>query len=208
MRYIAVMKEIIRSDEFKNLSFNVLSVKSILKEIPEITKIGDTFLIASRERPDFDQAVKYIVLMYDKLSPLTKKFMNISERKKNAFVLAGYSLEKDAEHFDEFENFKDEQVLDMTIEYLRYQNDHLWTMLVSNEQAFFEYQKALLAETLMIRNDKDKIAAISTKTKLMQDSNDIVDRIDRYYRQIFVEDKIVNYAKGRRVTSPEAMALN
>lgn len=188
--------------DFKNLTFNIHKAKSgtLPTSIPDM-KVLNTWWNTNRN--DKDKVIRYIVLLYDRSSPLVRRFSNLDTRKREAAMLAGFNPEDPS--LKSYKDFQDQEFADMVVEFLIYQNNYTWTMLVSNEQTFYEFQKTLLQESSMIRNDKDKINAIASKSKLMEESDKIVERINAYYKQIFVDDKLVESAK-RVASSPEEMA--
>ena len=76
----------------------------------------------------------------------------------------------------------------MVDEFLRKQNNRIWSMIVSNEQTFFEYQTKLLSPVEGER-DKDILQALQIKSKIMDDLNTINDRLDSYYMKLYGEDQ-------------------
>lgn len=216
---------IFKAEDFRGLSFAIQNTDPTLKlfdQIPDLIQIKE--FEAAKSNPNCDKFIRYIILMYDKNSPLAKKFTDLQKRKENAATMAGFDLIKDniapAPTVDDdgeiheipsllqtLFDFLDSATSDMVIGFLRYQNDLLFSMLVSNEQTFYEYQKALLSEVMMIRNDKDKITALAVKSKIMDDSDIIALRIEKYYKQLYVDDKAIAYVK-KRASSPESNASN
>lgn len=188
--------------DHKNLCFDIGKAKAgtLPKSVPDM-KVIDSWWACNRN--DKDQLIRYIIYMYDKSSPLVRRYNNLDRRKQEAAQLAGYS--QDDPSLKAYKDFQDQEFSDMVVDFLIYQNNYTWTMLVSNEQTFYEFQKTLLQESSMIRNDKDKINAIASKSKLMEESDKIVERINSYYKQVFVEDKLIETAK-RVASSPEEMA--
>ena len=81
-------------------------------------------------------------------------------------------------------------------------------MIVSNEQTFYEYQQRLL-EPVDAEKDKDLLQALQIKSKLMEDCNNINERLDGYYRKLFGEDENVSRSvvKRKRLT-PEQIAAH
>jgi hypothetical protein len=188
--------------DYKNLCFDIGEAKAgtLPRSIPDMKVIESWW---SCNRNDKDKLIRYIIYMYDKSSPLVKRYNNLDRRKQEAAHLAGYT--QDDPSLKTYKDFQDQEFSDMVVDFLIYQNNYTWTMLVSNEQTFYEFQKTLLQESSMIRNDKDKINAIASKSKLMEESDKIVERINSYYKQVFVEDKLIETAK-RVASSPEEMA--
>lgn len=205
------------SSQFSSLKYNVFAVpkdKMILKEMPALRNLK-SFTDAAEERDDIDKIIRFIVAMYDSKSPFVKMFQAIDQRKKECATFAGFDLKKDEEilnHMFYFTNPRGEEdedledysfFSDMVIEFLRDQNHRIWAMIVSNEQTFYEYQKALLSEITAFTTDKDKLNAISIKTKLMEDSDAISVRLEKYY-QVLYGDEIINSTTINY--TPEGMA--
>ncbi len=218
---------IFKNEDFRGLPFHIHKVdssKSLLKQIPDLAQIAEFVTV---EHPDKDKIIRYIILMYSKESPLVKKFTDLVARKKNAAEMAGFDLVKDdtpipleplldeEEEDDRPEptsllyklyNFADPEIGSMVIGFLRFQNDLAFSMLASNEQTFFEYQQAILSSIEFFKDDKDKMTALNLKTKLMDESDAIAVRIDKYRKQIYIEDKAIDFVK-KRSSSPESIAV-
>jgi len=195
---------IFKAEDFAGLPFPIHKAdpnKSLFKQIPELRQIREFTDCAN---PDVDKIVKYIILMYAKNSPLVKKFTDLGIRKSTAADMAGF--EADAAILPTLYEFIDIEISNMVIGFLRFQNDLVFAMLASNEQTFYEYQQTLMSQMLMIRNDKDKITALAVKSKLMDDSDIIAARIDKYYKQLYIDDKAIDYVK-KRSSSPESIAI-
>ncbi len=195
---------VFRTEELKALKYNVFEVpagRSILSAIPALAKL-ESFKAAER-RGDIDNLIMYVVAMYDKNSPTIKYFQDITKRKHECAELAGYDLRTDKAILKELFDFTDKAFAEMVIEFLKDQNARVWSMIVSNEQTFYEYQKALLTEITMTDGDKDKLSTTVIKTKLMEDSDEICARLDKYYQLLFGEELT------KRITekfTPEGMA--
>lgn len=188
----------------KQLKYNVFAVpkgKSILLNMPELNRL-DAF-VAALARPDLDKLIRYIMAMYDKNSPFVRMFQDVSKRKRECAHMAGYDIEKDRERLDPIFDFTDSQFSSMVIDFLKDQNSRVWTMIVSNEQTFYEYQKALLSEITNFGTDKDKLGATQIKSKLMEDSDTISERLEKYYQLLFGDDIMSNTNIDYR---PEALA--
>lgn len=219
---------IFKDEDFRGLPFPIHKAdpsKSLLAQIPDLLNIPE--FAAAISNPRADQIIKYIILMYSKHSPLAKKFTDLSIRKTQAAIMAGFDMEADnrsseeiieAETDDDEDtvlsipslltqlfDFLDQQMSEMVVGFLRHQNDLLYSMLESNRQTFYEYQQTLLSPVLMIRNDKDRITALAVKSKLMEDSDTIALRIEKYEQQLYVDPKVIAHLKKRK-SSPESIA--
>ena len=129
----------------------------------------------------------YVSLMYDQKSPLKQKIANITERKKEAVAIAGIKATKD-ELSDIFDLNNDKLVEYINI-YLRSQSSKIWAAMVANEEVLWQYQQELLTPITVYKNDKDKLQALEIKSKLMQECDSIIKRIDAYEEKLFGDTK-------------------
>ncbi len=176
------LTDIFNKEDFNKMIFNPFSIKgSIKKKYPKL-KMFKTFDSAN------DSMIKYVLYMYDQNTPLKEQFPELKIRKEQAAVLSGFSLMKDNEKLHDVFFFLSDQLVDMVDEFLRKQNNRIWSMIVSNEQTFFEYQTKLLSPVEGDR-DKDILQALQIKSKIMDDLNTINARLDSYYMKLNGEDK-------------------
>ena len=96
--------------------------------------------------------------------------------------------------------------VEMVDEFLKKQNNRVWSMIVSNEQTFFEYQTKLLRP---VDGDKDKdiLQALQIKSKIMDDLNTINERLETYYMKLYGEDDVLlTTIKADKRLTPEFIA--
>lgn len=185
----------IADKEFSKMEFNPFKkVDSKLKSI-----LGGTD----------EKMMKYVLLMYDVNSPLRQFYPELSKRKEFAASMAGYDLMK--ENVTVLFDFKDgdtpnEELLSMVINYLKYQNNWVWSMIVSNSEAFYEYNKRVMMP-VEGNKDKDILQAINIKTQIMESQDQIYQRLQRYYKELSGGDDLLEEAltKRKRI-SPESVA--
>lgn len=190
--------------DFENLRYPVFSVeKNLLDKIKELAPYAE-LLTDSDGRSDIDNLIRYTMVLYDKESRLIKYFTNLEQRKKEAAVLAGYDLESDAGILATLFDFTDPDLQTIALYFLEEQNDMSFRLLISNEQTFSEYQKALMTN-ISIGDEKDKMSALNIKTKLMEESDRIVERVEKYYIKVYGEGEEKAKAKTRDF-SPESIA--
>ncbi len=156
-----------------------------------------------------DKMLRYVLLMYDVNSPLRQNYPELGKRKQFAASMAGYDLAKDdvTALFDFKINEEPyEELLDMIINYLKYQNNWVWAMIVSNEQAFFEYNRRVMMPVEGNR-DKDILQAISIKTQIMNSQDEIYQRLLKYYRDLSGGDASLEESiTTRKRLRPESIA--
>lgn len=190
----------ITDKELSIIEFNPLSKKPMLVAYPKLKEIlgsGD------------DRMIRYVILMYDVTSPLRQHYPDLSKRKEFAATLAGFDLMKDdVVSLFEFRLNDEpyEPLLDMITTYLKYQNNWVWSMIVSNEQAFYEYNRRVMMPVEGNR-DKDILQAINIKTQIMVSQDDIYQRLQKYYRELSGgDDKLQEAITTRKRLRPEQIA--
>lgn len=204
---------------FQKMEFNPLVPNKLADEYPKLAEIfGKTD----------DKMLRYILLMYDITSPLKDAYPELSARKNWAATLAGYKNNEDADFLKTFTKevktpvYDDkgklkytsksvelhEPMLEAVQKLIIYQNNRLWAMIVTNEQAFYEYQRRVMAE-IGGDADKDALSAITVKTKIMESMDDIDKRLDGYYKRLTSGDgELEETITKRKRLRPEDIAAN
>jgi hypothetical protein len=191
--------------DYSKMEFDPTSKKPLLVQYPKLKHVvGDVD----------DKMLRYVLLMYDQKSPLREYYPELSKRKTFAASIAGYDVDDDSivELFDfkvkndEGELEHNEEILELIIKYLKYQNNWVWSLIISNEQAFYEFNKRVLMP-VDGQKDKDILQAIDIKTKIMQSQDEISQRLKKYFKELSggdddLEDAIVK----RKRLSPESQA--
>jgi hypothetical protein len=193
--------------DFKDLKYDVFGVE---KNILDMKGLRSYYVLIStlgnKDRPDLDCLVRYTMALYDKKSPLIKQLANIAQRKTEAALVAGYDVKKDVDILEKLFDFTDTDLQLLAIQFLKDQNDMYWSMIVSNEQTFFEYQKALLLEVAVYKDDKQKMDALNVKSKLMDECDKITNRVESYYAKVFGDGEAQTKARQLKNFSPESIA--
>ena len=183
------------------MEFNPLSKRELVSIYPKLK--------SAMGKVD-DRMMRYVLLMYDMKSPLREFYPELDKRKQFAASMAGYDI--DTEDVTSLFDFKikqdDEEVaydelLNLIIKYLKYQNNYVWSMIVSNEQAFYEFNKRVMIPVDGAR-DKDILQAVDIKNKLMDAQDVIVQRLQKYLRELTGEDeKLEQTITKRKRLRPE-----
>lgn len=186
--------------EYKRMEFDPTVKKSLTAVYPKLKEI-----VGSGD----DKMLRYVILMYDVSSPLRQHYPELGKRKEFAASIAGYDLMKDdvTSLFDfKLNDEPYEELIDMIMKYLKYQNNWVWTMIVSNEQAFFEYNKRVMMPVEGNR-DKDILQAINIKTQIMTSQDEIYQRLQKYYRDLSGgDDSLQDAITIRKRLRPEEIA--
>lgn len=201
------MAEIYKNSEFNSMSFNVFGLRhstDLLKEFPKMSLIKGFVEYSGADR---DKYIRYVCYMYDKNSPIKDYYQDLYVRKEECARLAGFSTKSKGILEDVFD-MKNEGVLTMINDFLIFQNERVWSMYVSNEQTFYEYQRKLLRNVEGDR-DKDVLQALQIKSKLMNDMDEINSRMESYLRSLTGDDaEVVRAITKRRMVTPESIADN
>ena len=163
--------------EYKKMEFDPTVKKSLITVYPKLKEIVGT---------EDDKMLRYVLLMYDINSPLRQHYPELGKRKEFAASIAGYDLIKDSvlSLFDfKIDDEPHNDLLDVIMKYLKYQNNWVWSMIVSNEQAFYEYNRRVMMP-VEGNKDKDILQAINIKTQIMTSQDEIYQRLQKYYRDL------------------------
>lgn len=188
------------STDFKGMKILPLEDKpdySVVKEIPELASYK-TFTLHKK------QIVNYILLMYDPASPFVKRYQNVKKRILAVCDYTGLSRAKD-DVYKAVTGYEDMEMLTMIDAYVRYINMRLWSLIVVNETAFYEYQTQILS-TVNDERSKDKLASLKLKTDILKALDEMSLRLDGYYSQLYAADSKLEDAVKAKGISPEIIA--
>ena len=152
-----------------------------------------------------NKVIKYICYLYDPNSPLKEFFPICLDAKSRRLSSPVFNL--DDNRFKDMViammSLKNEVVVVMIDEFLRFVNNRVWSMIVSNEETFYEYQRKLLRNVTADR-DKDLLQALQIKGKIMEDLDNINERLEKYYLKLYAGDEdLVKTITSRKSITPE-----
>lgn len=152
------------------------------------------------------QALSFIEDVYNPGSDMVKKYPDLKNRKTAAMKKCGLLKDRSANMaiIDALMTGCDELLNIFIVDRCRWFQNRIWTMIVSNEQTFYEYEKILLSPVTEQGNDLLKGAEL--KGKLMDQMHSISERLEVYYKQMFPDDDALRKATETRVLNPEAVA--
>lgn len=191
--------------EFSKMEFNPTVKKNLTLVYPKLKEIVGQV---------DDKQLRYVLLMYDVNSPMRHHYPDLHKRKEFAASVAGYDLMKDDVTTlfefriknDEDEYEPNEALLGSIIKFLKYQNNWVWSMIVSNEQAFYEYNMRVMMP-VEGNKDKDILQAINIKTQIMSSQDEIYQRLQKYYKDLSGGDiELEEAITKRKRLRPEEIA--
>lgn len=166
---------------------------------------------ASTVVEDRERTLRYLIFLYDKKSILPEQFQETGMRRAEAAKLAGYdfSVEEDRDRVEALKTLDPKKVgfpiQELINEMLIAQNDRLWTMIVANEDTFYEYQ-LILSKQIEGESDKQIVDASEKKGKLMQYMDEVNERLEVYYDRFYRGDKELMEVLVNNDFSPESQA--
>lgn len=146
----------------------------------------------------------YVELVYGKDSELVSRYSILKQRKRQASMKLGLSKAESKR----FEELRDKRVVSAICRFLRKQDERLWSLIVTNEEVFEEYEREVLTTVTSERGDKDKLQALEVKAKLMAEMNKIHNRLRGYYNELAGGDEAVaEAARVSRKMTPEMLSF-
>jgi len=194
---------IFEKENFNGLYIDIYDKKKIIRN--NLGKITNAFGLVDDSRNDIEKLIKYIIYMYDKNSPMREMYQELEERKMECALLSGYKESINKKILIELFNLTDKRACKLISSFLKFQNHKTWAMLLSNEEVLWQYQQELLRPITDFRQDKEKLQALDIKSKLMNECDSMIKRIEGYENKMYGDDKKLKEAM-KNVTSPENIA--
>jgi hypothetical protein len=185
--------------DYSKMEFNPMA-KGLFKQYPNLGAILKT---------DDDKLARFVLLLYDKDCPLHREYPDVERRKVQAAQLSG--IGDNVEKYFTFTmpgpdgDIQFDLLLNAVTNFLQYKNSRLWSLIVVNTEAFFEYQRRIMAQ-VGGEVDKDALSAVTLKTKLLEAIDQIHRRLERYYEEMTGGDKNLEGVITNKRWSPEAIA--
>jgi hypothetical protein len=172
-------------DDFKKCFFNPYDKG--LMDNPRVQQ-----LIPDKEdllSDDAARTMRYVVALYDPKSPLVRDYPDLNTRKIAAATIAGFDINVDAESEEMLFTCDSEFLVQLIVNYLRYVvKSRVWAALQADEQTFWEFVTRLMLPITRGDKDRDLVGAVSVKTKLSEDKENINDRLDRNWSRFLADD--------------------
>lgn len=182
---------------FEHMFFKVHGVED-LTNVEQLSIIPEIFSLVDQ------QVIRYLCYCYDKKLGLNKVYKDLSERKRQAAILAGYdTLSQDDECQMLYKlDDPDKKYASAAAIILKAQEDKIWTMIVMNEEVFYQYQEVVLRPVR--EDDKELLQSLQIKEKLLDSSLTIASRLEDLYKRMYGEDVEV-LRKAGSYSSPESI---
>lgn len=150
---------------------------------------------------------KYIIFVYDKQSPFVVEHRVLQERKKAVLAFVGLNESRFESQMNACLDLSDELIVDALSDYLKWQDDYIWAMILQNEEVFYNNQKQILQGVSALNKDTDRLKASEYQSKLLDFNEKIQKRIKTLWAEFTGNDPEAEAKiKERKPLSPETMA--
>lgn len=162
-----------------------------------------------------DKVYRYAILMYSMHSDLHRTYPKIKERRVKALHDAGFSKKSDGTYgkfAEESLNWDNDEVREIFLQFIKYQNEPKWAQLVTLENMFWENLEHMNRPLSNGNRDKapkdeDRLKALDLKARLMDQNEKILESIDNLKHQLFRDDEdAIHSFRRQAINSPEKFA--
>ncbi len=187
--------------DFKSMTFPIHGKKD-LKKVAEL-KLVEAF---TRIEEDKDSKIRYLCYMYDKGSPLPRRYKALKKRKEECLRLAGVSSNQEL-----YKNLIDLTTQDVSVlvdcihQMLIVQKDRVWSMIIADETLFNENLMRMLRPVEMDK-DKDVLASLKIKSEISKIQEEVNNRLDASIDKFYGDDPILADKVEKLRYSPESIA--
>jgi len=194
---------------FENLKFKI-------HELPKETDLREKFpdlnkykTIAKSKYPNIDTLLRYLIYLYDPNSDLIKSIPDLSSRKQQAALYAGYTTETpELKHIMEFRDQKIVDIVHCLLTQVYHNRDYTeWCTLHQELEEYTRLRLRALSDEKSEDSSEevDLFKAMELKGKLRVQTKQIHEQLDALELKIFGDNiDIKNIAIVSRFTSPEA----
>ena len=193
---------LVNPDQLAAMTLDLSKVQPGTDLIERFPHLGNLNTLTHCHRKDRNELLWYILLMYDPKSPFKQIIADIKLRKKECAKAAGL---KEGPALQRIFDFKDKVFMSILDEWLKSSHNRVWSMIVSNEQVFYEYQERLLTPVESDKGDKDAIQAADLKSKLMDTCDEIHKRLEGYYRELYGDKETAEKMIIEKRWTPESI---
>jgi hypothetical protein len=208
---------LLNDKDFDTLTYNVMKYKNdvnLLAKFPTFNQI-DSF----REYVgDLNTVIRYIVLCYDKGSPILNRYrQDDTKRKVLSAQYAGWDTNQDGLFSDEVDMIMkcmNKEVNGMIIDFIRTFNDPYWALLMTGTESYYQKLRQIINADF-VDGKRDVFQVEETKGKLFKQAQDMSKSLSETASKLLMEENpylirdlystIDQEAKNRLNITPERM---
>jgi hypothetical protein len=139
---------------------------------------------------DVNKVIKFIVFAFDYRSGLVKEIADIMKRRNEACSWAGYDKNEDGKHLPHVQammELKIPYINTYIIKYLRHLKNYKFTLLITNEQQFYE-AIGLRIKPIIEEDSEQALKALNLKSKAREECEKLEGKIEILKKEIFEDN--------------------
>jgi len=183
-----INQELFSDRDFKTLTYNVMAYPMDVNLTSKFPSFGTIRSWRNYEGSlDINRIVRYIVLCYDKGSPILTKYMQDDVKRKTLSAqYAGFPTDDEGlfeQDVDEMMKCMSPSINEMIIDFLRLFNDPNWALLMSGMESY--YQKLQQIMSMYVGgNKRDMFQIEETKGKLFKQAQEMSASLEKAAQKI------------------------
>jgi hypothetical protein len=183
-----VTQELFSDRDFKTLTYNVMAHAMDVNLINKFPSFATIKSWRNFEGPlDANNVIRYIVLCYDKGSPILTKYMQDDVKRKTLSAqYAGFPTNDEGlfdQDVDEMMKCINPAVNEMIIDFLRLFNDPNWALLMSGLESYYQKLQQIVSVDLG-GNKRDMFQIEETKGKLFKQAQEMSASLEKAAQKI------------------------
>jgi hypothetical protein len=176
-----------KKENFSKCQFNPIAEGNMRQLYPKLEEIFET---------TEDALIRYVILLYDKKSPLLEDERDFNKRRAVAGDLTFFDYEpEDAE--------SQEMITTAIVNYLQFTNDKTFAAAQAIEYKMWEAITQILTP-IKGKSSKEELEAAQKKSLLADEIDRDIKRLDSYAREMSGSDTVLEKKVKRSFSSPES----
>ena len=171
--------------------------KDVLNAYPDLNNIfsGITDWVGKYSLTEFDEFVRYLILVYHQKSPFAQNISDTIKRKVEVLVYLGIKPDakgKFSDNIDRLIYVRDESVAYITIQFIKYENDRMWAKYCVNCELYWRAMFLTMKEGESDKKGADEVLKVQLENK--KKLSDVEREMEAQESVIFSDDKdVANY---------------
>ena len=198
--------------DFKGCIVNPLQ-KNLVENNPKLKRIIPDVLYIKNEEGEIQELIvskneaenilRYIIVMYDPKSPVTRAEKDLMKRKELAATVSG--LKDTDDYLEQIFSCSHPLIVPLAVSYLMdFVKSKEWAAICAFESTFWESIKKLM-EPINGKDSKAELESVEKKSKIKNEVDADILRLEQYYLKFFGDDKALE-EKAKPKLTPEGMA--
>jgi len=188
--------------DFSKLMFKVRTIpleRSLLRAFPELGKHPE--FKVKFDNINKDKLIRYVIYMYDRNTPLRRKFPDILRRKVEAAKEAGFKINEVGLFEDDVEEFlrgKNDKANRMIVAYARIHKNFKYSFFITIEESFYGLMRSVIG---------GELKNIPDLKKAQKELDESMDELLSGDKNPFLVEEVLRYMETERLAlRPEDIA--